>query len=75
MIAVFVIQILGILTPVITIGQYIVAGTQLITIVPEEINVISGLTGSVEIKTGTRSVMSYFLEPITQGLGNSMKER
>lgn len=46
-----------------------------LTDVPEDINVISGLTGSVEIKTGTRSVMSYFLEPITQGLGNSMKER
>ena len=46
-----------------------------ITEVPEDINVISGLTGSVEIKTGTRSVMSYFLEPITQGLGNSMKEK
>ena len=46
-----------------------------LTDVPEDINVISGLTGSVEIKTGTRSVMSYFLEPITQGLGNSMKEK
>ena len=43
-----------------------------LTDVPEDINVISGLTGSVEIKTGTRNVMSYFLEPITQGLGNSM---
>ena len=46
-----------------------------LTDVPEDINVISGLTGSLEIKTGTRSVMSYFLEPITQGLGNSMKEK
>lgn len=33
-----------------------------------------GLTGTVEIKIGTRSVMEYFLEPITSGLYNSLKE-
>ena len=33
-----------------------------------------GLTGTVEIKVGTRSVMEYFLEPITDGLSNSLKE-
>lgn len=33
-----------------------------------------GLTGMVEIKVGTRSVMEYFLEPITEGLSNSLKE-
>ena len=46
-----------------------------LTDVPKDINVISGLTRALEIKTGTRSIMSYFLEPITQGLGNSMKEK
>lgn len=33
-----------------------------------------GLTGMAEIKIGTRSVMEYFLEPITDGLSNSLKE-
>lgn len=39
------------------------------------ITIQSGMTGSVEIKTGTRSVMDYFLEPIIKGLGDSMKEK
>lgn len=33
-----------------------------------------GLTGMAEIKIGTRSVMEYFLEPITDDLNNSLKE-
>ena len=40
-----------------------------------DIQITAGLTGSVEIKTGTRSVMEYFLEPIIDGFGNSMKEK
>lgn len=41
----------------------------------EAINIISGLTGSVEIKIGTRTIMSYFLEPIIKGFGDSLKEK
>ena len=41
----------------------------------ESINIISGLSGSIEIKTGERSVMSYFLDPITKGFGESLKEK
>ena len=40
-----------------------------------DIQITAGLTGSVEIKTGTRSVMEYFLEPVIDGFGNSMKEK
>lgn len=40
-----------------------------------EINIISGLSGTVEIKTRKRTIMDYFLEPITDGLQNSLKER
>lgn len=39
------------------------------------INLISGLSGSVEIKTGRRTIMQYFMEPIIRGLGESMKEK
>lgn len=41
----------------------------------DNINIISGMTGSVEIKTMDRSVMEYFLDPIIKGLGNSLKEK
>lgn len=41
----------------------------------KNINLISGLSGSVEIDAGTRSVLDYFLEPIVKGLNNSLKER
>jgi multidrug efflux pump subunit AcrA (membrane-fusion protein) len=39
-----------------------------------DIDLISGLSGNVEIITGKRTVMQYFLEPITKGLGESLKE-
>lgn len=42
---------------------------------PENVTAISGLQGSVEMKTGKRSILQYFLEPITKGLGESLKER
>lgn len=45
-----------------------------VTDVPEGISVISGLSGSVEIKTDQRTVMEYFLEPIIKGFGESLKE-
>lgn len=41
----------------------------------ENINIISGLSGTVEIKTGKRTVMDYFLEPIIKGFGDSLKEK
>lgn len=41
----------------------------------ENINIISGLSGSVEIKTDKRTVMEYFLDPIIKGFGESLKEK
>lgn len=41
----------------------------------ENINLFTGLTGTAEIKTGKRTVMEYFLDPITKGFGESLKER
>lgn len=41
----------------------------------EEIHVISGLSGTVEIKTDKRTVMEYFLDPIIKGFGESLKEK
>ena len=41
----------------------------------EDIDIISGLSGSVEIKTDKRTVMDYFLEPIKKGLGEALKEK
>lgn len=46
-----------------------------ITDIPKGINLTSGLSGSVEIKTGKRTVMSYFLDPIIKGFGESLKEK
>lgn len=41
----------------------------------ENIRVISGLSGAVEIRIGKRTVMDYFLEPIVKGFGESLKEK
>lgn len=41
----------------------------------ENIHIISGLSGAVEIKTDKRTVMDYFLEPIIKGFGESFKEK
>ena len=41
----------------------------------ENISVISGLSGMVEIKVDKRTVMDYFLEPIVKGFGESLKEK
>ncbi len=40
-----------------------------------EINIIPGLAGSIEIKTGKRTVMEYFLDPMINGLDKSFKEK
>jgi len=41
----------------------------------EDIDIISGLSGSVEVKTDQRTVMDYFLDPIIKGFGESLKEK
>jgi HlyD family secretion protein len=41
---------------------------------PENAHLIPGMTLSAEIMVGKRSVISYFLHPITRGLGESMRE-
>lgn len=41
----------------------------------EKIDVISGLTGTVEIKIGERSIISYFLDPLINGVDNIFKEK
>jgi multidrug efflux pump subunit AcrA (membrane-fusion protein) len=43
--------------------------------IPDGINIISGLSGSVEVKTDQRTVMEYFLDPIIKGFGESLKEK
>ena len=40
----------------------------------QNIDLTSGLSGNVEIITGKRTVMEYFIEPITRGLDQSLKE-
>jgi hemolysin D len=42
--------------------------------VPEGARLIPGMTVSADIKVGSRSVMSYFLTPVTRGLDESMRE-
>ena len=41
----------------------------------ENIDIMSGLTGAVEVKVGKRSIMRYFLDPIVKGFGESLKEK
>jgi len=41
---------------------------------PDGARIIPGMTLSAEIKVGSRSVMSYFLNPITRGLSESIRE-
>ena len=41
----------------------------------KNIDLISGLSGNVEIKTDRRTVMEYFLDPIVKGFGESLKEK
>lgn len=42
---------------------------------PKDMKLISGLTGIVEIKVGKRTVLNYFLDPITSSINNSLKEK
>lgn len=41
---------------------------------PEGARLIPGMTVAAEIKVGNRSVLSFFLYPLTRGLGESLRE-
>lgn len=41
---------------------------------PEGAHLIPGMTVAAEIKVGTRSIISYFFNPITRGLSESVRE-
>jgi hemolysin D len=41
---------------------------------PQGARLIPGMTLSAEIKVGTRSVLSYFVSPLTKGLSESIRE-
>jgi len=41
---------------------------------PEGTKLIPGMTVTAEIKVGTRSVISYFLDPIRRGFSESIRE-
>lgn len=41
----------------------------------EKVQIIPGMTASVDIKTGERTIMKYLLQPITKGLSESLHER
>ncbi|MFP3155357.1 hypothetical protein LQZ18_13205 [Lachnospiraceae bacterium ZAX-1] len=39
-----------------------------------DIGLTPGLSGNAEIIVGQRTILQYFLDPITKGLGESLKE-
>ena len=39
------------------------------------IDIISGMSGTVEIKTGERSILSYFIDPLANGIDSAFKEQ
>jgi len=41
----------------------------------EKVQIITGMTASVDIKTGERTIMKYLLQPLTRGLSESLHER
>jgi HlyD family secretion protein len=41
---------------------------------PQPNHLIPGMTVSAEIKIGTRSVLSYFIDPLLKGLDESIRE-
>lgn len=41
----------------------------------EQMDIISGLSGVVEIKIGERTILEYFMEPILEGFQESMHEK
>ena len=41
----------------------------------EELEIIPGMTGTVEIKTGKNTVLNYLIKPLVKTLNESMTER
>lgn len=41
----------------------------------ERMNILLGMTGSVDIRTGKRSVLAYLMKPIIKTFGSAMNER
>jgi hemolysin D len=41
----------------------------------KQVNISPGMTATVEIKTGKRRVIEYFLSPVLKGFGESVRER
>lgn len=41
----------------------------------KEIEIFAGLSGSMEIKTGEKTILSYFLEPVLNGFNDMLKEK
>jgi hemolysin D len=54
-------------------GQ-IVLDPEAVATLPPEMTLIPGMTLSAEIKTGERTVLEFFLEPILRGLRESLRE-
>jgi adhesin transport system membrane fusion protein len=40
-----------------------------------QFNIIPGMTATVEVETGSNTVMSYLTKPVTKTLGNALGER
>ena len=41
----------------------------------QNIRLLPGLTGVVEIKTGKRSILEYFMEPVIKGFNSALKQK
>ena len=54
-------------------GRVVLTSTKLDNL-PEGARLFPGMTLSAELKVGSRSVMSYFLNPITRGFSESIRE-
>ena len=55
--------------------NYLLMSAVVAWLIAQIIKIFTGLSGVVEIKTGKRTIMEYFLEPITKGFGESLKEK
>ena len=52
-----------------------VPATRAITSIGKEVELIPGMTGQVDIKTGNRSVLTYLLKPVVKTLDQSFGEK
>lgn len=55
-------------------GQIVLTGTTALHDLPAGGQPAPGMTLQAELKTGTRSVLDFFLEPLARGLGESLRE-